>query len=50
MTHEAPVTPQNCAILSSICLFPEDLDLLDLDWVDKGPESDMSLECEAPSP
>jgi hypothetical protein len=44
VTHEAPVTPQNCAILSSICLFAKDLDLLDLDW--GGEESDLDMNFE----
>ena len=31
MTHEAPVTPQNWAMFSSISLFLDNFNLLDLD-------------------
>lgn len=43
MTHDAPVTPQNCAMFSSICLSVDDLDLLDLDCSDIDKESDLAI-------
>lgn len=33
-THEAPVTPQNCAILSSIFPMAEDYDGFEFFWKD----------------
>jgi hypothetical protein len=42
MTHEAPVTPQNCAMFSSIS-FIEDFDLLDLDYAYENKKSDLDM-------